>query len=95
MAYDIVDTTIWVFTILIFIRVLSSWLVLILGPYNAITILFTRGPVGEFVFTITEPILGPIRSIMPRGMMLDLSPMIAIFLLQLLVRPLLLNLLTS
>ena len=92
MAYDIVDTTIWLFTILIFVRVLSSWLVLIFGPYSPVTAFFTSGPVGEFVFTVTEPILGPIRSIMPRGMMLDLSPMIAILLMQFLVRPLLLSL---
>ena len=53
---------------------------------------FTRGPLGEFIFTITEPILGPIRNIMPRGMMLDLSPMIAILVMQFLIRPVLLNL---
>jgi YggT family protein len=95
VAYDIVDKTILVITILIFVRVLSSWLVLLLGPYNPITILFTRGPVGEFLFTVTEPILGPIRSIMPRGMMLDLSPMIAILIMQFFLRPLLLSLLTN
>jgi YggT family protein len=95
VAYDIVDTTIWVFTILIFVRVLSSWLVLIFGPYSPITVLFTRGPIGEFVFTITEPILGPIRSIMPRGMMLDFSPFIALLVLQFLIRPILLNLLAA
>lgn len=92
MAYDIVDTTIWLITILIFIRVLSSWLVLIFGPYSPITAFFTRGPLGEFVLTVTEPILGPIRSIMPRSMMLDLSPMIAILIMQFLIRPVLLNL---
>ncbi len=92
MAYDIVDTTIWLVTILIFVRVLSSWLLLIFGPYSPITVFFTRGPLGEFIFTITEPILGPIRNIMPRGMMLDLSPMIAILVMQFLIRPVLLNL---
>ncbi len=93
MAYDIVNTTIWLITILIFIRVLSSWILLIFGPYSAVTVFFTRGPVGEFVFTVTEPILGPIRNIMPRGMGLDLSPMIAILGMQLLIRPILLSLL--
>jgi YggT family protein len=88
----IIDRTILVFTILIFVRVISSWVGVIFGPYSPVTVFFTRGPVGEFVFTVTEPILAPIRSIMPRGMMLDLSPMIAIFLMQLLVRPILLQL---
>jgi YggT family protein len=78
-----------VLTILIFIRVLASWVPMIFGPYSTITALFTRGPLGEFVFTITEPILAPIRSIMPRGMMIDLSPMIAIFLVQIIGRVLL------
>jgi YggT family protein len=82
VAYDIVSTTIWVFTILVFVRVISSWVPLLFGPYSPVTAFFTRGPLAEFVFTVTEPILAPIRSIMPRGMMIDLSPMIAIFLLQ-------------
>ena len=82
MTYDIVNTTIWVMTILIFVRVISSWVPMLFGPSSPITELFTRSPLSDFVFTVTEPILGPIRSIMPRGMMLDLSPMIAIFVLQ-------------
>jgi len=69
-------------TILIFVRVISSWVPMLFGPHSPITAFFTRGPFSEFVFTVTEPILGPIRSVMPRGMMIDLSPMIAIFLLQ-------------
>ena len=82
MAYDIVSTTIWVFTILVFVRVISSWVPMLFGPHSPVTAIFTRGPLAEFVFTVTEPLLAPIRSIMPRGMMIDLSPMIAIFLLQ-------------
>jgi len=82
VAYEIVRATIWVMTILVFVRVISSWVPMLFGPQSPITALFTRGPLSEFVFTVTEPILAPIRSIMPRGMMIDLSPMIAIFLLQ-------------
>jgi YggT family protein len=82
VAYDIVDKTIWVMTILIFVRVISSWVPLLFGPFSPITAFFTRSPFSEFVFTVTEPVLAPIRSVMPRGMMIDLSPMIAIFLLQ-------------
>ena len=88
----IIDRTITVFTILIFVRVLSSWIPMIFGPYSQVTMFFTRGPAAEFLFTVTEPILAPIRSIMPRGMMIDLSPMIAILLIQFLVRPVLLDL---
>jgi YggT family protein len=38
------------------------------------------------IHEITEPILGPIRSIMPKLGMFDLSPMIAMFLLFIMLR---------
>jgi YggT family protein len=47
-----------------------------------------RNPIFDFLLTVTEPILAPIRSIMPRMGMFDLSPMAAILLLQFLIRPL-------
>jgi YggT family protein len=54
----------------IFIRVIISWVGM--DP---------RNPVVIFVHEITEPILAPIRQFMPRLGMLDLSPMVAIFIL--------------
>jgi len=71
MLAQIVETAILVMTILIIARALLSWVPNLIDP---------RGPIAEFLFTVTEPILGPIRSLMPR-MMIDLSPLIAIFLL--------------
>ena len=50
----------------IFIRIIFSWTGF--DPMN---------PIYKVIFEITEPILGPIRSIMPRTGMFDLSPMIA------------------
>lgn len=41
-----------------------------------------RNPAVIFLHDITEPILAPIRQFMPRMGMLDLSPMVAIILLQ-------------
>lgn len=38
-------------------------------------------PAVRFVYQITEPILAPIRSVLPNTGMLDLSPMIAMLLL--------------
>jgi YggT family protein len=55
----------------IIIRALLSWVNP--DPYN---------PIVQIIVTITEPILKPIRSVMPRGMMIDFTPMIAIILLQ-------------
>ena len=41
-----------------------------------------NNPISRFLFEVTEPILGPIRRIMPGGMMIDFSPIIAILLLR-------------
>lgn len=71
MIADIVDVTITVLTIAIIVRALMSWF-----PN-----LDPRNPVVEFVITITEPILAPIRSVMPRMGMIDFTPMVAIILL--------------
>jgi YggT family protein len=79
---EIVDVTVLVLTILILVRALSTWVPQLIDP---------RGPIAEFLYTTTEPILAPIRAIMPR-MMFDFSPMIAIFLLQIIGRALASNL---
>jgi YggT family protein len=71
MIAEIVSTTMYVMAGLIFIRAIISWIPGVIDP---------RGPIAEFLVTVTEPILGPIRSIMPR-MMFDFSPMIAILVL--------------
>ncbi len=76
MIYAILSAAIWVLTILIIIRALMSWVPNLIDP---------RGPIAEFLYTTTEPILAPIRSLMPR-MMIDFSPMIAIFVLQIVLQ---------
>ena len=73
MIADIIDKTVLVFTILIILRALMTWIPN-LDPYN---------PIVQFLVQTTEPILAPIRALMPRGIMLDFTPMIAIILLQL------------
>ena len=57
------------------IRVVLSWV-----GYNP------DNPLHGVVHEITEPILAPIRQIMPRIGMFDLSPMIALFVLTLVFR---------
>ena len=64
-----------IYNILIIARVFASWIVR--NPYNR---------VYHFLITITEPVLGLIRRILPPLMGLDLSPIIAFFLLDLLSR---------
>jgi YggT family protein len=68
---EIIQTFVLVLTLLIVARALMSW----------IPNLDPRNPVSEFLITVTEPILAPIRAIMPRTGMIDLTPMIAILLL--------------
>jgi YggT family protein len=62
-----------VLIIAIWIRIIFSWTGM--DPAN---------PIYQIVHEITEPILGPIRSLMPR-LALDLSPMIASFILFILI----------
>lgn len=63
-----------IYTYLIFARVIMSWI--IRNPGN---------PIYHFLYEITEPLLAPIRNIMP-SMGLDLSPIIAYMVLNLLAR---------
>lgn len=58
-------------SIAIFARAIMSWFPM--GSNN---------PVISFLFNITEPVLMPLRRIIPRLGLIDISPMIAIILLQ-------------
>ena len=75
MLLQIADATITVLVLAIFARSICSFF---MDP---------RNPIFDFLLTVTEPILAPIRSVMPRMGMFDLSPMAAIILLQFLIRP--------
>ncbi len=74
----IVDSLILALTILVFVRIALSWLFM-LAPgtsnNNAINTL------ANLTFQLTEPVLGPIRRILPTFGMLDLSPMVVLLLL--------------
>jgi YggT family protein len=71
MIAQIVLVTTWVLSLAILARALLSWFPNI-NP---------RNPIVDFLIQITEPILAPIRAIMPRMGFIDLTPMIAIILL--------------
>ena len=81
MIAEIVAATVYVLTFAIIGRALLSWFNP--NPHN---------PLVEFLVTVTEPILAPLRAIMPRMGMIDLTPMVAIILLQVVRRILLQNL---
>lgn len=76
MAWMILIYSLRLFQILIIVRIVLSYVV---SPVS-------RNPLVEMVRTATDPILRPIRSLMPDTGMIDLSPMVAILLLQVLER---------
>ena len=61
-------------TLIVFVDVLLSWF---LPPYH---------PLRESLDRIVEPMLQPIRNLLPRTGMIDLSPMILLILLQMIQR---------
>jgi YggT family protein len=62
---------IYLLSLAIFIRALLSWI----SPDP-------RNPIVQALDTITEPILQPLRQIVPRMGGIDITPMVAIILLQ-------------
>ncbi len=60
----------YVLLVAVVIRIIFSW-----------TNFDPENPISQVIQQITEPILAPIRSVMPRMGMFDLSPMAASFLL--------------
>ena len=72
IAY-VVNIAFEVYLFIVIARVLFSWIRI--NPY---------GKIYQFIFSMTEPLLAPIRRFMPKTMMLDFSPMILMLLLILL-----------
>jgi YggT family protein len=68
-----------VFYIILFARVLLSWVRV--SPYDP-----TWGPVIRFIHQVTEPFLAPVRRLLPSMGGLDISPIIVFFVASLLER---------
>lgn len=77
MSFVVVFLRILVFAIWLLVlgRVLMSWV----DPRNSTTI-------GRFLFEMTEPMLAPIRRVLPQTGMIDLSPLVLILVLSVLLR---------
>ena len=61
----------WVLTALIFFRAILSWFPI--DPGN---------PLVTVLHELTEPILAPLRNVIPRLGMIDITPLVAIILIQ-------------
>jgi YggT family protein len=68
-----VDVFIWVYTLLLFAYILTSWIRLPYSPW--------LNRVMRFLYDVCEPYLRIFRRIVPAVGPLDLSPMVAIFVL--------------
>lgn len=72
-----VETLIWIYTILILVRILLSWVPRM--PYNPVL-----SAVVHFVEDVTNPYLSIFRRLIPPLGMIDISPIVALFALNLL-----------
>lgn len=72
-VYVFVDVLFNVLTLAIFARVLLSWFPMAAG-----------NPIAQILYDVTEPILGPLRRVLPAIGMFDISPIVALLLLQVL-----------
>jgi YggT family protein len=63
----IVNLAFEIFSLLILARIVVSWLNL--NPYN---------PIVQFLHNTTEPILAPVRRLLPATGMIDFSPMVVL-----------------
>ncbi|MCL2817415.1 MAG: YggT family protein [Clostridiales bacterium] len=72
--YDIVSFVFYAYTLLVFVRVILSWV-----PHDRTLFIF------RLIYDLTEPFLGFFRRLIPirSGMPFDFSPIIAILALQL------------
>lgn len=66
---------VFVIDALILVRVLLSWVVPDLPAHRATAL----------VYNLTEPVLAPIRRLLPKSWVVDLSPLVTFFALQLLL----------
>jgi YggT family protein len=76
-AHNLIELLVLALSLLILGRVVVSWLDT-----------GRRSQLSVFLFAATEPILAPIRQLLPQTGMLDLSPMIALFILSFLLQAL-------
>ena len=74
----LVDTVITIFIWLLIAQAVLSWLVAfgIVNRYNRVVAL-----VGDFLWRVTEPLLRPIRRVLPDLGGIDISPVILILIL--------------
>ena len=79
MLFSVLSLALSIYQLIMLARVLMSWF-----PNVDRT-----NPLIRLVFELTEPVLAPIRNLMPRTMMVDFSPLIVFLIIAVLQRVLL------
>lgn len=75
--YLLIDTILGIFVWLLIAQAVLSWLVAfnVINTHNRAVYV-----IGDFLYRVTEPLLRPIRGIIPNMGGIDLSPMVLILL---------------
>ena len=76
IIFQVLIYLLWIFEFILLARILLSWFPNV----------DRSNPIIQFLFDVTEPILRPIRDMMPQTGMVDFSPLIVFLIIQVLVR---------
>lgn len=86
ILYNLLAVIIDLYTWALIVSAILSWLV-------AFNVVNTRNRfiymVGDTLYRLTEPVLGPIRRMMPNLGGIDISPLLVILVLQMVIKPVL------
>lgn len=74
---SLLRTVVVLYIVTIWARVILSWFPVTPGTFMS--------RANEVLFRVTEPVLGPVRRIMPNTGMIDLSPLVVTILIQFVV----------
>lgn len=85
-----------IFELLNYLITLTIWAIILAAVFSMLAsfgVLDTRNRVvwsiGDFLYRVTDPLLRPVRNVLPNFGTVDISPLIVLLLLQYVARPLL------
>ncbi len=88
-----------IFSLLLFVINLYFWAIILAAVFSMLSsfgVLDTRNrlvwTIGDFLYRVTDPVLRPIRNMLPNFGGIDISPLIVLALIQLAIVPLILRL---
>lgn len=76
MIIQLISYVLWIFNLVLLARVLLSWFPNV----------DRSNPIIQLIYNVTEPVLRPVRDLLPQTGMMDLSPLIVFLILQVLMR---------